>query len=366
MKEKKVRVGILTDGFPRLAKRREEGDATSGVRVLNAQMGRGFHWQRTYVMTLPPDAEVVDTDPLVVEVPVETYLRSVVASEMSSDAPAEFLKAHAVVSRSWVAGKLRHAGTHQGASGNTLFPAEIRTWEDTEAHTGFHVCNDDHCQRFQGLQPIASEVAKALHDTEGLILVDAEGRVADARFSKCCGGRTELFSTCWQDRDFPYLTSIEDPWCDPAAMPEGLLRKALKGYDADTPFYRWTRDVRGADIARRLLERFGKRVGQITGLEAAERGPSGRIHRLRIAGTEGEVTVGKELTIRRLLDENCLPSSAFTAAPLGDGRFRLHGRGWGHGVGMCQIGAAHMADAGHDFREILAFYYPNTQLVKLY
>ena len=356
MKEKKVRVGILTDGFPRLAKRREEGDATSGVRVLNAQMGRGFHWQRTYVMTLPPDAEVVDTDPLVVEVPVETYLRSVVASEMSSDAPAEFLKAHAVVSRSWVAGKLRHAGTHQGASENTLFHAEIRTWEDTEAHTGFHVCNDDHCQRFQGLQPIAPEVAKALHDTEGLILVDAEGRVADARFSKCCGGRTELFSTCWQDRDFPYLTSIEDPWCDPAAMPEGLLHKALKGYDADTPFYRWTRDVRGADIARRLLERFGKRVGQITGLEAAERGPSGRIHRLRIAGTEGEVTVGKELTIRRLLDENCLPSSAFTAAP----------RGWGHGVGMCQIGAAHMAEAGHDFREILAFYYPNTKLVKLY
>lgn len=348
-----IKVGVLTEGKP----------LTAGRRVLNALMGDGFHWQRCFMLSLPREATVVCGDPLIVEMPVEEYLRCVVASEMNPLAPAEFLRAHAIVSRSWVMGKILRLHA-EGTEGSLATPGEIRTWADTGSHSLFHVCNDDHCQRFQGEQPLAPEVAQALRRTEGLVLVDAEGHVADARFSKCCGGRTELFSTCWQDRDYPYLQSFPDAWCDPGGMPEGLLRRALKSYD-DKPLYRWSSDIQADGIERRLRHRFGRSVGRITALQAVDRGPSGRIHRLRIAGTEGELLVGKELAIRRLLADDCLPSSAFEVEDLGEGRFRLHGRGWGHGVGMCQLGAAAMAAAGKDFREILSFYYPGTQIVKM-
>lgn len=347
----KVKVEILTDGQARI----------SGLRLENALMGRGFHWQRVYALELPEDAVVLSLTPLVVEMPIESYLRSVVASEMNPQAPAEFLKAHAVVSRSWVAGKIegRHIDTEVPDGGRNC--GEIREWEDTAAHVGFHVCNDDHCQRFQGVRPLAAQVRRALCETEGLVLTDADGRVADARFSKCCGGITERFSTCWQDVDYSYLSSVHDPWCDPAHLSSALLGRILKGYDVGTDFYRWKRTVRTDGIERRLRERFNRSVGRVTALEALDRGMSGRIFRLKIIGTEGELTIGKELTIRRLLDDTCLLSSAFDIEKVKDG-FLLRGRGWGHGVGMCQIGAAAMAAAGYGFREILQFYYPGTQL----
>ena len=350
----KVRVGILTDGKARI----------EGHRILNAVMGHGFHWQQCYELLLPPEAEFCGEGPCgetVVSMPVEVYLRSVVASEMNPAAPAEFLRAHAIVSRSWVMGKILRV---HAQGGGTRSAEELRVWADTAAHSGFDVCNDDHCQRFQGVQPLPSSLREALKTTEHIVLTDAAGQVIDARFSKCCGGFTEAFSTCWQDVDYPYLPAQPDPWCDPSRISAAQMRQALKDYDADTDYYRWQTCISAAEVAANLRERFGMNVGRITALEPVSRGLSGRIHRLRVAGTEGAVLLGKELAVRRLLSPTHLLSSAFEVERQGD-RFLLRGRGWGHGVGMCQTGAAAMAFAGKSAQEILAFYYPASKLAKL-
>lgn len=383
---RKLRVGIASGSRFRL---RLEGDydvvnrgestcyrplsAESRVVVDDIVIGINFHWQQNVTMVLPGEVEVVShsdgTADLFNILDVDTYLKSVISSEMSADAPLEFLKAHAIVSRSWVVGKMLHLHAEESV-GKVFTPNEIVTWEDTADHCGFDVCADDHCQRYQGVARVNESVVKAIDETSGVILADADGNVIDARFSKCCGGRTELFSSCWQDIDYQYLPSIEDPYCNPSRLPAERLSRVLDSvlmkYDRATgDYYEWTAEVSGGEIRRRMLERHGIDTGEILRLEADRRGPSGRITRLAIISERGTFHVGKELEIRRLLSDKCLYSSRFDILSAGDWKFILKGHGWGHGVGLCQIGAAVMAAEGATCEEILQHYYPNTDLKKI-
>lgn len=375
-----IAVGIPTVGVPRL-----ESVGKGFTRLENMLIGKDFHWQQELSVILPGRVEIVSSEKLVgsseVEmvrseaerkgkkkigevinfVPLERYLECVVGSEMNPAAPVEFLKAHAIISRSWAVGKI--LGIHpEDNIGRVDTPDCLIGWDDTAAHIGFHVCSDDHCQRYQGLQPVAPEVLEAIRATAGVVLTDMEGNLIDTRFSKCCGGKTEVFSTCWQDRELPGLESFDDPWCNIKAST--VLRAVLKEYDLATQGgYRWVMVVNKSDIERNLREKFGRSVGRVLRIEAVERGLSGRIKLLRIIGDKGTLLLGKELWIRRLLSPTHLYSSAFEIEDLGDD-VRLVGRGWGHGVGLCQIGAARMALEGASCEEILRFYYPNTRLSK--
>lgn len=358
-----IEVGIHTLGTPMTEDRKE------GTLVRNMLIGKGFHWQRTIQAILPGTVRLSDGEcGLINRLPVERYLECVVGSEMNPAAPVEFLKAHAVISRSWAVGKIRHAH-NEGGTGKIHTDGKVIDWDDTGSHTGFDVCSDDHCQRYQGIQTLRAEVRDALANTAGEVLVDGDGNIVDARYSKCCGGVTELFSTCWQDDEPNCLESFIDPWCDLSRLTDdersGVLRAILKDYDREDtrPFGEWETEVRAQTIAAKLREMTGINVGDVTALEAVERGPSGRMKVLRVTGTRGTADIGKELMIRRLLSPTHLYSSAFDIEKH-DGGFVLRGRGWGHGVGLCQTGAARMALKGFDYASILAFYYPGSRIVK--
>ncbi|MGN0237961.1 MAG: SpoIID/LytB domain-containing protein [Lepagella sp.] len=378
--EPEIRVGIITDGKP------EVRPTADGVMVSNMLIGEGFHWQQKIPARLPGRIETIDGGNQIVNiVPMERYLEAVIGSEMSADAPIEFLKAHAVISRSWAMRKLldecderdeyneydEYDEYNEYDEYDERDEREILRWEESDSHHGFDVCSDDHCQRYQGLPECGnSQTSEAITATRGEVLLDRRGEIADARFSKCCGGMTEHFSSCWRDEDFDYLPGQKDEWCDLSDMPEGereqFLRSILKGYDQATRDYHdWSVTVRKSDIAANLRRQYNINVGKVSKLYPTERGISGRITRLCIEGTADSVVIGKELTIRRLLSENCLYSSWFDAENHGD-VFILRGHGWGHGVGLCQIGAARMAYAGKDYREILRFYYPGTEISKIY
>lgn len=370
-----IKVGIYTAGVPRL-----KAAGRDNHILENQAIGVGFHWMQCCESTLPgrvtvlPEmTEVTDTDmglcgiSLVNELDLETYLKAVVSSEMNPDAPFEFIKAHAVIARSWALGKI--IGIHRNdCKGKVKGKDLVIDWADTESHHGFHVCSDDHCQRYQGTDYITSVVEDAVAETDGMYLADSENLPIDARFSKCCGGRTELFSTCWQDVDYPYLQSIEDPYCDLSGMSERdrdrFLDKVLKDYDRNLgTLHDWEVLTSTLRLRYNLKEMLGIDVGEITDIHPEMRGPSGRIHRMRITSRDGEMTVGKELLIRRLLSTSTLYSSAFEIKKDNE-LLKLTGKGWGHGVGLCQIGAARMAALGHDFRSILSFYYPGAKLMK--
>ena len=386
--ELKIKVGIKTVGKPVMTK------SEDSTIVHNLLIGDGFHWESTIEADLPGEVseygidgnEITEADrtiTLVNQLPIETYLECVVGSEMNPNAPMEFLKAHAVISRSWALGKV--LGSHKYDNSGYVDRKDcLIGWDDNEGHQGFHVCSDDHCQRYQGRQPIDSVALQAIRETGGEVLISTAGEsserenqadlyslpVVDARFSKCCGGRTEIFSTCWQDERVAGIESFEDPWCNLSALPESsrnsLLSSILKDYDLDTQGYgfRWMSEISKTDIRANLKKHFGMDVGEITSVVPLRRGPSGRVSLLRIHGSEGTMDMGKELWIRRLLSPSHLYSSAFEAEDRGD-KIILHGRGWGHGAGLCQIGAANMAAHGHDYREILDFYYPGTVLKRL-
>lgn len=383
-------IGIPTLGKPVLEK------AGAHILLRNMLIGKDFHWQKSIEALLPGEI-LINDDPvfrIINRLPLETYLECVVGSEMNPEAPTEFLKAHAVISRSWAVGKIN--GAHQyDTSGKHNSPELIVNWEDTSDHTGFHVCSDDHCQRYQGIQPIREEILEAIRETEGLVLKAKDGSLVDTRFSKCCGGKTELFSSCWQDTDPPCLESFDDSWCDLSNIPEEdrnkVLRSILKDYDlTNNGGYRWHTEVAARDVEENLRKKFGREVGEINDLVVTSRGASGRAIRMRIIGSRGSLEIGKELMIRRLLSPTHLYSSAFTITkqPAGcndalsqdctsekevlsepdsakSGRFLIEGSGWGHGVGLCQIGAARMALEGHDFRTILSFYYPGSHLTTI-
>ena len=337
------------------------------MEVTGIRIGRGFHWDSKRTMRYGGIIQLMrikERTLLLNMLKAEQYLQCVVGSEMHPDAPTEFVKAHAVIARSWL---LRMITSKRKAL-REMSVNPLITWTEADAHQYFDVCPDDHCQRYQGLDAITPGSKAAVEATRGLILIDEQNDIADTRYSKCCGGKTELFSTCWADKDYPYLTSINDPYCHPDRLASALKAhpSLLKDYDAATDeYYTWEQEVPEALIRHNLKERFNTDIGSITDLKIVKQGPSGRVYELEIVGTTGSVVLGKELSIRRLLSETHLLSSAFTIKKR-SGLFILRGRGWGHGVGLCQIGAAVMAVEGKTCSEILDFYYPHTRLSKVY
>ena len=308
-------------------------------------IGIDFHWQRKRTLKYAGGLKfIVEGDKVtaVNRIGIENYLLSVISSEMKSSASLELLKAHAVISRSWVMSNLG-------------------------IHGIYDVCADDHCQRYQGLSMAAGmNVRKAIDETWGQVLT-YKGELCDARYSKCCGGRTELFSTCWEDIDPEYLQSFEDSsgsggkcFCD--CEDTAILSQVLNDYDMETrDFFRWKVRYSRKELSEMVKRRTGTDFGEIQALEPLETGPSGRIKFLRIVGSSHTGVIGKELCIRRALSESHLKSSAFTVITEPDA-FVLEGKGWGHGVGLCQIGAAVMADKGYTYRQILAHYYRGAEI----
>ena len=346
--------------------------------LYGVTIGVDFHWERKITRRYAGTLKFIVDDGKVTAVNivgVEDYLLSVISSEMKATAGLEFLKAHAVISRSWVMAQIAHrkAGNVPAVSTNMSSMAEgsgpdreYIKWFDHEDHTRFDVCADDHCQRYQGLEASVGETArKAIDQTWGLVLT-YDGEICDARFSKCCGGRSEIFSTCWEDKDYPYLQSLpdtldgSDPFCD--TSDEDVLSQVLNDYDLETKdFFRWKTEYSRKEVSDLVRERSGIDFGEIRDLVPVERGPSGRIKKLRVIGTRTSMLIGKELIIRRWLSDSHLKSSAFEVSWQGD-RLILDGSGWGHGVGLCQIGAAVMGARGYHYDEILRHYYPGASI----
>ena len=356
--------------------------AEPSFRLFGVTIGKQFHWERRQTQLFAGTLKFIVEGGKVTAVNrigVEDYLLSVISSEMRASAGLEFLKAHAVISRSWVMsmvarrkvspGKIppleRHdlpgilTWLHRDAVEKGGIPRLVK-WFDHEDHKRFDVCADDHCQRYQGLtMAVGDSVREAIDSTWGEVLT-FDGKLCDTRFSKCCGGLTEQFSTCWEDVDYPYLTRVEDPFCN--TSDESVLSQVLNDYDLETKdFYRWTAEYGIDELSALISERSGHDIGRLIALEPLERGVSGRIKMLRIRGTRMTMDVGKELIIRRYLSKTHLKSSAFEVEMTSD-KVILHGIGWGHGVGLCQIGAANMAHQGYGYAAILAHYYPGAQL----
>lgn len=375
--------------------------APPSFSLEDVTIGVDFHWQRKERQVFAGDLKIiVDGKKLLAIniIGVEDYLLSVISSEMSATASEEFLKAHSVISRSWVMARigaermsLRPEGIYDlpglitwlyGTRNVAVYTGdEYMKWYDHDDHKLFDVCADDHCQRYQGLtRAVGDTVRKVIDRTWGQVLV-SDGKLCDARFSKCCGGRMERFSTCWQDVDLPYLQALADtPGHDSGGKcfcnthEKEILAQVLNNYDQETTdFYEWTEILDPVALGELIERKFGVMTGPVKALVPLERGESGRICKIRVEGDFKTITVGKELEIRRILSETHLKSSAFEVEYInGEGesvpqsaewtKIRLLGRGWGHGVGLCQIGAAVMASEGYDYREILEHYYPGAEI----
>lgn len=367
--------------------------------VDDVVIGIGFHWERAERQSFKGNLRLIideGTMCLVNILPVEDYLLSVISSEMSATAGEEFLKAHAVISRSWLLAQINKSKQpHLPMPEDT--ETEIVRWYDRDDHHNFDVCADDHCQRYQGITRQTTEaVARAVKATKGQVLMDDEGQLCDTRFSKCCGGVFEEFENCWEPRHYHYLVGERDAADSPSvpdlsseegarnwimARPEAfcntadkeILGQVLNGYDQETTdFYRWTVTYSQQELAELIRERSGIDFGGIKALEPLARGTSGRIYRLRIVGEKRTLVIGKELIIRRWLSSSHLYSSAFVVENGQDNAqglpssFTLRGAGWGHGVGLCQIGAAVMGAKGYDYRHILLHYFRGAALTTLY
>ena len=377
----------------------EESDA---FELLNVTIGINFHWERK------EDQRFMGALKIIVEnekltginvIHVEDYLTSVISSEMSATASLELLKAHAVISRSWLLAQIHKnkaiTASQSLYSAFTQTDQELIRWYDREDHTHFDVCADDHCQRYQGITRASTEmVRQAIAATRGQVLM-WEGNICDARFSKCCGGAFEEFQYCWEGIKHPYLSkqrdsktgsglpdlrveSEADQWIrtSPEAFcntkDKKILSQVLNNYDQETTdFYRWKIEYKQDELSELILKRSGIDYGQILDLIPVERGTSGRLVKLKIRGSKRTMTIGKELEIRRTLSTSHLYSSAFVIykADIVDdvpGRFILTGAGWGHGVGLCQIGAAVMGEQGYPYDTILLHYYIGATIDKLY
>ncbi len=367
------------------------GQDNSMFSLFGVTVGNRFHWEReedqTFKGTLILQPRDEGTVTATNEIRLEDYLISVISSEMSSTAPKEFLKAHAILSRSWVLAALERKHRKTSKSSEKTTDEEVIRWHDREEHDLFDVCADDHCQRYQGITKIISEQAEdAVGQTRGKVITYRD-KICDARYSKACGGLTENFATAWDDRRVPYLKSISDAsvphrsirteeeasaWClgSPEAYcntdDERLLEKILPDFDRETKaFFRWRIDYSRSELEEILRAKSGFDFGALREIVPLRRGPSGRISRLKIVGSERSAVVGKELEIRRWLSRTHLYSSAFVVKAE-SGRFTFHGAGWGHGVGLCQIGAAVMAAKGFSAEEILKHYFRGVQIQKVY
>ena len=372
--------------------------ADASFTLKEVVIGIGFHWQRTEDQVFRGALELIADDGRVTAVNrigVDEYLVSVIASEMNASASPELLKAHAVISRSWLLAQIvRRQAKPAVAESKCIVRSDdeerIR-WYDREDHSLFDVCADDHCQRYQGITRTyehTAAVRRAVADTCGEVLTYG-GEICDARFSKCCGGVTEEFRNCWEERDYPYLSRVRDCDGDPPApdltredeaarwigasaeafcntSDPGILGQVLNGYDCETSdFYRWRVEYTPWKLSDLVRRRLGIDLGAIRELIPVQRGASGRLVKLRIVGTQGAVTIGKELEIRRVLSESHLYSSAFVVEKTAEG-FILRGAGWGHGVGLCQIGAAVMGHRGFAYDRILLHYYRGAAVEKYY
>lgn len=344
--------------------------------LIDVPIGIGFHWQRNENQLFSGQLRIIaDQGKLIAinDIGLESYLKSVISSEMSANASEALLRAHAVVSRSWLLRQLHDVGKHPCGLTSRTFTTEVDgqtvdelcCWHDREDHTLFDVCADDHCQRYQGLTRQTSPAVEAAVDaTRGMALTYGD-EICDARFSKCCGGRSETFGNCWEDASHPYLEAVDDPFCD--TTDTEILDQVLNGYDREAPdFYRWEAAYTPAELSGLIARRSGVDFGDIEELRPLTSGESGRIVRLLVRGSRRTMVVGKELEIRRWLSESHLRSSNFEVTRDADGRFILRGRGWGHGVGLCQIGAAVMGAKGYSAREILQHYFPKSTLTKIY
>lgn len=397
--------GVLWNGnqYSQLTFHPQSADAS--FSLSDVTIGVNFHWERKETQTFLGTLRfVVESDKIVAinELPVEKYLESVISSEMSATSSLELLKAHAVISRSWLLAQMKKR-REVAENGNNFFSFTKKEdtlirWYDREDHTLFDVCADDHCQRYQGITKETSpHVAEAIRQTKGQILMDGE-EICDARFSKCCGGITEEFQYCWEDTPKTYLTAVRDialgvehtlpnltneeeaekwirfnrpAFCN--TQDKKILSEVLNDYDQETVnFYRWKETLSQEKLQQLISDKLKMDLGAILDMKAVERGKSGRISKLQLIGTEKTFTIGKELEIRRTLSDSHLLSSAFVVDKYDKDeqgvpqRFELIGAGWGHGVGLCQIGAAVMGEQGYHYDAILLHYYQGAEIKKLY
>ncbi|MBF1524826.1 MAG: SpoIID/LytB domain-containing protein [Prevotella pallens] len=381
----------------------EPNDTQSSFTLEDVTIGVNFHWERKEAQTFLGKLRfIVENNNIcaINELPVETYLISVISSEMRATSSLELLKAHAVISRSWLLAQMeqRKAENNNAVKQPSLFKTdeEIVRWYDREDHKHFDVCADDHCQRYQGITKAANKhVVEAIKQTAGEILT-SRGEICDARYSKCCGGAVEEFQYCWENIRKPYLQALPDTMPDTMSLPnltneavarqwilsspnafcnttdQKVLSQVLNDFDQETTdFYRWTQIYSQAEVKQLLEEKLAMQFGDIIDLIPMERGKSGRIYRLKIIGTQRTLIIGKELEIRRALSKSHLYSSAFVVekVDIKDGvpqQFVIKGAGWGHGVGLCQIGAAMMGVQGYRYDEILLHYYKSAEITKAY
>ena len=386
-------------------------EETDSFELFNVTIGINFHWERKEIQRFKGALKIiVENEKLTAinVISVEDYLTSVISSEMSATASLELLKAHAVISRSWVLSPLNppkgdfQDSTIQEQTSELHEPkSPLRgvgglLWYERDAHTNFDVCADDHCQRYQGITRASTEIVKqAIVETYGQVLI-YDNKICDARFSKCCGGVFEEFQNCWDNVYHPYLRKTRDYISD-TSLPDltveneaqnwirtspdafcntrdkQILSQVLNNYDQETTdFYRWKVEYSQEELSALILKRSGVDYGEIIDLIPIERGTSGRLVQLKIVGTKQTRIIGKELEIRRTLSESHLYSSAFVVdREFSEGseipsKFILTGSGWGHGVGLCQIGAAVMGEEDHSYEEILLHYYIGAKIEKWY
>lgn len=384
-------------------------EAADSFDLQGVTIGINFHWERKENQRFRGALKIIVENSRLTAIniiQVEDYLTSVISSEMSATASLELLKAHAVISRSWLLDKLKiereepkvasqpESAVHPPLS-TVQPPLSNIKWYDREDHQHFDVCADDHCQRYQGITRASTEIVEqAVRSTCGQVLM-YNGKICDARFSKCCGGAFEEFQSCWEDIRHPYLvkqrdskefTALPDLRLETEAekwirtSPEAfcnttdkkILSQVLNNYDQETTdFYRWKVEYTQDELAELIFRRSGIDYGQIIDLIPVERGTSGRIIKLKIMGTKQTMIIGKELEIRKTLSTSHLYSSAFVVDKIEienhiPGKFILTGAGWGHGVGLCQIGAAVMGAQGYAYDSILLHYYIGASINKLY
>lgn len=344
--------------------------------LKDVTIGKQFHWEKKEDQVFNGKLQVIAKEGklhAINIIPVEEYLKSVISSEMSAMNNLELLKAHTIISRSWVLRQVINS-TKKMSSEQTLTDSNIENTDsvmriikfwDQEDHKYYDVCADDHCQRYQGItRQVSPLVEQAVNETRGEVLKDKDGNVCDARFSKCCGGKSELFSTCWQDIDYDYLQSVDDKFCN--TSDSTVLKLVLNDYDQKTiDFHDWTVTYSQSEISSLFEKKTQLGVGIIQDIIPLKRGASGRISLLRVVGSLKTVEIGKELMIRKAFSESHLYSSAFEVMKEGDS-FTLKGCGWGHGVGLCQIGAACMSVKGYDYKQILSHYYLNSKIEPIY
>lgn len=389
---------IIFHGYPYDELLFEPAFENASFELEGVTIGKNFHWQQKENQQFEGCLKLIVENGEITAIniiDVEKYLTSVISSEMKATSSIELLKAHSVISRSWLMAQITKKRKNDQNAFENNTTGEIIKWYDHDDHVNFDVCADDHCQRYQGITKQTTEaVEEAIQATRGQILMYGRD-ICDARFSKACGGVTETYENCWDNQPQPYLTKVVDneqefedgteelsqednakawilngkskSFCNTTS--KRILSQVLNNYDqTTTDFYRWEQTYTQNEIKNIIETKSGYSFGDIIDLQPIERGASGRIIRLKIIGTEKTLIVGKELEIRKWLSPSHLYSSAFIVEKEIDNtssipsKFILKGAGWGHGVGLCQIGAAVMADKGFDYKSILSHYYKNAVL----